>query len=334
MSLLSDLIAGIHARDRMTGWRRVAAHPETWTEAGIARRRDVVVGSQAITDGANRIRYVRAELFEAQGGVTDGELARLYLRRCRRQEIVRLGCTGPGDMARHRIPWSADQLPALEAARAPLYFDGTSREGEWAYVDLTAAFARLYLPLGLAPRYYRAGDLAADPILVRSAMAFERPEEWLRLKGPRNTLVGIAGSRGMITTWRKGQEVPVRRINDCFSPSIPAWCMDACSALAEDLIVRFGMATWTTDGGIVARDRAEEVCAYVRGAWGLDMTVRAEGPGRIWHATCWEIGEESTAQALRLDGGPVSAVGNWPTDWYRQRAVRGAQQLAGTLPRD
>jgi hypothetical protein len=331
--LIDELVDGIHYRDHTSGWTRRRADIAAWSQTGIDRRRKIVIGAYCVTDLAHHVRYVTPECWQPPyGGVTPGELARAYLRHCRRLQMWDLP---PGDLGRTRIPWHRSQVPSLIAGTAPLYYDGASREGEWAIVDIDACYASLYLPFGLAPTFYH--DVVQDKqgrdiegtcrSISVSTLVFDRPAEWLEVKAARNALVGVSGGGSGKFSWlERGQLKTRRAMNDCYSPSVVAWCLWCATAIARDMIHRFQFVTWATDGGILPAENAAAAVKWIADAWHLTASVRAAGPGRVWHATCWRVGDAETAhtegqraQATQC----LDRVQDCDPGWYRDRLAWG-----------
>jgi hypothetical protein len=219
----------------------------------------------------------------------------------------------------------------LETAQAPLYYDGTTHEGDFAVVDIDACYPSLYLPVGMAPRFFP--DLPALGLSRLSGDGppdWDRPAEWLAgPKAARNALVGITMTRGDTLEWlERGKVCHKKAINDCYSPSLAAWCVWCVGAVAVDLVRRFGFVTWATDGGVAPTgELADAAIVHVRDMWGLTATVRARGLGRVWNATTWAVGDHETAQPVKLDGEPVDLLPRVDVGWYRD-TLRWAQAQA------
>jgi hypothetical protein len=319
MALYEELRDGIFAHDKATGWERRRTCLANWTDKGLARMKNITVGAQCIVDQAAKVKYVDTEAWDDPNyGITDAELARAYIRHCRRLALFQLG-TYKGDMLKKCVPWRKAHLPALEAARAPLYYDGKAREGDWALMDLKACYPNLYVPVGLAPSFLLPNETYPNPSLGVSEVRFDRPGEWMEHKGPRTALVGICGLRGSITVLEHGSEVAKPVFNDCFSPSLVAWCLWCANAIAQDLIERFGFVTWATDGGICPATMATKAAAYVNGAWGLTLAVNAMDTGCVWHATSYQVGELATAQEERVPGLYHNQLLPLDVSWFRDR---------------
>jgi hypothetical protein len=181
----------------------------------------------------------------------------------------------------------------------------------------------------MAPRFYP--DMPAMGLSWLTGdgpQDWDRPDEWLAgPKKARNALVGICSTRGDTLEWlERGELRSKKAINDCYSPSLAAWCLWCVGAIARDLVEGFGFVSWATDGGICPLDRAADAVAALHRTWGLQASVRAQGQGRVWNATTWEIGAQRTGQEHRLDGGRVELVPDVDVEWYRQTLTWAQEQ--------
>jgi hypothetical protein len=246
-----------------------------------------------VTGAENQRRVIdvssgRGQIIMEEGpfAFATSELARPWLRRVHLQGARRRG------MGKHRVPWRHDALPLL-ALRPPRYWGGSPREGDWAYIDINHAYAQLWEALTL-DMYFRPEELC----LGFGSMAFVGVSELLHFPSGKEIFHTAGGSirSTRMTLVEHGNEV-VRDTtgwSKVLAPDLWGIMMTQLQSIAHEMVRDFGAVMWHTDGGIVPQAKAEACMQHMTGAWDLQASVRASGPGVVYGPTRWQIGETRT----------------------------------------
>jgi hypothetical protein len=303
MTLLQELETEATDRDLERGWVRenVKSLPELRNPELLAPFSRAYLGEKSLTVKDTRSRKI------VGGTIAPGELARLYVK-----HIMAEG----DDMLTKRIPWRRDALQFLD--RRPAYYFAGQCEGPFVLVDITACYATLYSRLALDVTYRPECD---PPIFGLGRGAFTRSSEWLEAKAPRNALWGNL-LRPKIREWRHGVPKDDALPNRFFAPDLTGIVLDACHAIAVEAVKR-GAMSWAVDGGTFRPDEGRSFIEWVESAFGLDVQVRAEGPGWIFGATSYQIGGAVTEDVRK------GMAHEWPeTNHLRKTTAKQRSWLA------
>ncbi len=249
----------------------------------------------------DRVKLFDEEMYANKAPlVTGAECARRYLhelvlapaRKQRRQ----------GSMAAKRVPWKGADLALLDLA-PPFYARAATSEelGDLAYVDISACYYSLFSPLSLDGGYRRGEWIGAGGLM------FPRVRELGAEKLLRNAIPGIARSRSIKVA--RGDTFPRERPaqNAFLAPALTGILMDTCHAIATMIVANTDCVYVCTDGFIVPARQAGLVREMLAEWWGLDSTIKAQGPGRVIAWGQWSVGGESTMSyreaAERADAG-------------------------------
>ena len=189
---------------------------------------------------------------------------------------------------------------ALLDLPSPLVYDGRRHEGEYAYVDLTAAFWSIYtkvtldLRASLRDSALHVGLGGCDLGLHADLLAGDSVA--------RNSLVGIARQtrRQVVTDGAIGQHVGPGK---WCSPGLWAFIVGVLSPLAR-YALSLGAVLVATDGYVLPLPAVGAMRAEVA-RWGLHCHVRAAGASLVTGVGSWRVGELSTARVRERPGPAV-----------------------------
>jgi hypothetical protein len=225
-------------------------------------------------------------------------------------------------MLRARVPWRRDAIPLAERT-APQFFEPLpERHAEpFALVDIDACFASIYSRLTLDVTYRPDCN---PPLLGLGRVVWQRRDEWVAAKGPRNSVCGML-KRPRLTEWRRGEERP-GAANRFFAPDLYGVIMDVANAIAEETCEQFRVTSWATDGGVIHEDDAAPWIAWLAARWGLVGSVRAAGPGWVFGCNSWSVGPDQTGDVAK------GRSRQWgPTDRVRRSGAYLRDMLAETM---
>ena len=274
MSIIDTLVDDVAAKPRL----EVDSLPR-WAEVEGPKRK-LLPASGRMVDISNR---PSTTVVEASVPVTDGELARPWLKRVHVAQRPKSG------MAAKRIPWQAEALKHLDM-QPPTYFSGEV-SGSLAYVDIRGAYASIYARSTLDV-HWRPGDL---PRLSFGRFDLLGAGELVGEKGIHVAVGGILRARKM-------------RVLDHGRPVVQdttAWARFLCPdlwglicwtlhAVAADAVSIFGATYVNKDGYVVAREKAAALVAHIAGEWAMEARVQAEGDGTVRALGAWSIGDHVT----------------------------------------
>lgn len=314
VTLLEELTTEANDRDDVGGWTRetVKVIPELRNPDLLKPFKRAYLGPHSLTVMDTKTRSV------VGGGVTHGELSRLYLKR-----VMKTGAEAGSQVLKKRIPWRRDAMQFMD--RHPAYFFKGQTGGPFELVDITACYATLYSRLTLDVTYRPETD---PPLLGLGKAAFLDAGEWLTTKGPRNAMWGSLLS-DHVREWRHGEPVDDRVPNRFFAPDLRGIIYDAAHAIALEATETFGALSWAADGGAFRPDEGQDFSRWLWDDWGLNATVRAEGPGWLFSPMSYSIGPTTTKDVkhgraiewqetdlLRHQG---SRQRRWLADIFKQR---------------
>lgn len=319
MNLLDELHGAIAARDAAGGWeRRKVGTIRAWGNPSLlAPYKRAWVGPYSSVVLDTRRREVVGEK------VSNGEIARAYLRRAMAEAAE---AEGRERLAR-RVPVTAyarklhaDPAIPYFYERPPSGLDGWP--GPFALVDVVACYASIYSTLTLDMTWRPDCD---PPLVGLGRIPFPRAEEWRQVKGPRNALLGCT-MRPTVTEWRHGAPLEGRIPNRFYAPDLHGFVLACVHQIAWAATRRFGAVTWSTDGGMFRPEHGRAFVGWLRATWGLEASIRTEGPGFVWSPNCWSVGGQETADVAH-HGARV-----WePYDSIRPLSERAAGLLARTV---
>ena len=296
---LASLRQAVLARDEAQGYRRHVVE-----EIAEYRRPELLrpytqawVSSRSCT-----IRDARLKKVIRGDEVSSGQIARAYLR-CQMERAAEE--TGRASLAR-RVPRQAGATE-MHASWTPAYFFSGEAAGPFALVDITACYWTLALRLGCIDLTWV--PTASPPLLGIGVIRVE-PDDVGSDKLVRNAIIGST-VRPHVTWWRHGTPVEDRMPNRFHAPDFFAAVLGATHAIASEAVRRFGALSWSVDGGAFRPEEGRAFIAWLARAWGLEATVRTEGPGWLWGPNCWTIGGLSTADVAKgraLHVGPYSSL--------------------------
>ncbi len=315
MSLVETLRGEMLLHDETSGWERRQV-----TEVAAVRKRELLapfrrawLGPQSLTIGDLRRRDVAVP-----GGITDGQMARAYLRR-----QLSTATESQGKKVDH-IHWSRGrEFPEL---MTPPYWwrplGGRPLPGPWSIVDVDACYwtisSRLALDMVFDPT-------TSPPLLGFGRIPHELPGDIARHKRLRNAIVGSM-TRRTLRDWRHGVEHDTSP-NRLYAPDHVGLVIGCVHQIAHAAVTRFGAVSWSVDGGAFRPDAGEQFISWLSETWGLAASVRATGPGVVWSPNAWSVGALETldvehGHAISWDR-PHSSVSPLP--------VKLVDQLARTM---
>lgn len=305
-ALIDELTHDATQRDEESGWKRE-------TVRSIAEWRDPDLlkpfGRAYLSETSLTIKDTRTRKLVGQR-ISTGEISRLYLKK-----VMTLASEGnPNAMIAKRVPYHRDAKQFLD--RHPAYYFAGQTGGPFALVDITACYASLYTRLTLDVTYRPETD---PPLFGLGRGVFPRAEEWVRTKGPRNAMFGTL-LRPFTREWRHGKPVDEAFPNRYFAPDLAGVVFDACHAIAETAIERFGALSWAVDGGVFRPEEARQFIEWLDVTYGLTATVRGEGPGWLFGATSYAIGPETTLDVEKGMAHEWPAVDNLRHTESRERS--------------
>ena len=274
MTLIDELTMAATNRDLERGWNRQTVNnlPELRNPELLEPFRHAYMGEKSLTIKDTRERRI------VGGVVAPGELARLYVK-----TIMAEG----DDMLAKRVPWRREALQFLD--RRPAYFFAGQCEGPFVLVDIVSCYATLYSRLTLDMTYRPDTD---PPMFGLGRGYFPRSDEWTIEKAPRNALWGNL-LRPKIREWRHGIPHDDALPNRFFAPDLTGIVLDACHAIASEAVKR-GALSWAVDGGVFRPEEGRSFMEWLRDTWGVESTIRADGPGWLFGATSYSIGATMT----------------------------------------
>jgi hypothetical protein len=263
---------------------------DKWLESeGPKRRLIIPTPGEPIQGKVQRravdITHGRGSVFMEDGPAAfmDCELARPWLRR------VRLSGTYRWGMGKCRVPWRHESLSLL-GLRPPRFWGGRTVRGDFAYIDLTRAYAQLWSALTL-DMYFRP----EQNMLGLGSMEFLGLDEVTPIAAIIHTAGGSIRSTSM-SVFDCGTE-KVRQTTSwskILAPDLWGVMMTQLNAVAHEMVRDFQAVLWHTDGGVVPLSLAPQAIRHLAAAWRLVATVRASGAGTIYGPTRWQIGETKT----------------------------------------
>ena len=278
MSLVDDLTAGVLERDR-PGWvRREISHHEF--DKMVLEDLDAIdrafVGRAHITVPSQKTRWIVYTGYP----VTDGELAREYLRRCYKAS-----------------PWGGPPTLKPKAShpywrkRAPV-MAAPVKHRHLAYVDIGHAYWNI-------ARHYQADvTLTRDKNrFLPGVVPFLFPDVIDADRRLRHTLMGTIFSHSLAWT-RYGAWVEAPVCSPFANPSLLRICYDTLQAVASDIVSKFETFAWLTDAAIVNADQAENVIEHLERHWHLPARLVAEGMGAVWSPSTYRVGPKATANIV------------------------------------
>lgn len=313
MTLVTDLAGQIDQRDEQRGWTRephrdplalVAAGKLDSVKRAFVSGKPNAPQSLAIEDW--RLRLIHDEVWRIPGP----ELARQYLRYSLTDWLAEHGKR----LDYPRIPWRKQALSLGLSEGAPAqWFEPPEHDGgPWSYVDAQACYPSIIARLSPVCEY-RPGW--PRPLLRLIGPEWPRVGEWIGDADPepRTAWYGCLRAHKGVPELRRGQlTTNGGAVNRWFSPDLIGIVMDACHALAGELIALCPSAcAWNTDALVCRPDDAPLAIAHARRRWGLSMRVEAEGPGFVWGRVTHAIGPRLTKDVAKGKAerhGPMSTL--------------------------
>lgn len=232
-------------------------------------------GGRAAWDCQAQERLVHISLPEAPDA---SELARPWLRHC----------VDVSGTKRTRIPWSNDQFSWLSIPQ-PLHLAQVGElRGEWAMVDIEAAYYSIYSALSLDLEYKRD----RGTMTIRD-VAFDGHEQIAPHKLARNMAAGIIRSTHR-TIWEGGTVHEERSHNTLLAPQLWALIADTMHAIARRAVEGYGAVFVNTDGYIVPAGHADGLITELADDWCLKASVRASGKAALQSYTSYQVGDHTT----------------------------------------
>jgi hypothetical protein len=229
---------------------------------------------------------------------TQPDLVREFLR----DKIKRQLPKGAG-FGGHRL-WHGAELKLLDIP-APLHFVGGTVRGEYAYVDLIAAFYTMYRQIGFYDPH-----ITSTGKLLRGWVDLEGVEMFGRDHLARNSLVGIARAR-RFEEFHHGRREVVHHAGQFTSPGLWGAIVWRLREIARDAVASFGAVYVATDGYIVPAERSASFADYL-GARGLRSRVLGVGDAIVNGLGSYAVGEygklkdrPDTPAISNLDGASV-----------------------------
>lgn len=237
----------------------------------------VYVGADYVTVPALGLKYVHpsADYYP----FTAGEMARGWL------DWV-LERAGRGRVEMGRLSSVAEVGPAL-------FFDPPAdRGGEWVMLDVKAAYWTLYSRVALDCLFgwvggeivYRPGQLAV-PVEDRAWVAAEKPL--------RNAAWGLM-LPGQLSWYEGGQYRSKPRSGGYVAHGVTQLVYATMNAIAANCR-ELGAVMWLTDAAICRPEQAPAIASHIESYWGLNVAVKASGPGHLYGLGDYRIGELQTA---------------------------------------
>ena len=216
--------------------------------------------------------------------VTDGELARQYLR------------TVYEDLPQKR----QNPKSSLFEWEAPIFTAPVTNRA-LAYVDIEAAYWQIV-------SVFRPDDVVLSNGAVAGGEAdWIEPATVAGDRGLRHAVVGSIFANSILVH----EHGKPRRIL-ASSPWTNGWlkrhCMQVLHAIAGELAGEGRLHSFMTDAAIVDWRTQEEIVHWLSGTWGLRARVKAQGMGSVWSPTTYEVGEQRSMDLVNGTTTRTSAV--------------------------
>jgi len=248
-------------------------------------------GLNSLTDPSTTTKYLDASI---PGGITSSELARLYMKLCWRAGLAQH--PEIDGMATARVPWQRDALPLLKL-QPPVYYrpgplDGL-HQGEYAYIDLTAAYWQISRVATLDMRYRPARRYLGHGIIP-----WYDTEDVAQLKQMRVAINGIARSSTINVVKRGVIETRQMRGGAVFlAPDLTGYLMHTMQAIAASIIDNFDCPMVLTDAYIVPAESAHDVLEFLGDYWRMPGRIEAIGQGALYAVGCYQVGAKKSKHA-------------------------------------
>lgn len=268
--LRKRLAAGVRARDKVNGWKRVevssyeifakTSNSDNW----LGERPQVFIGSYSVTDMKERIRYIDTDAWP----IPPGELARYYLHE-------QFG-SRPRILRRQIKPYMKRNAPAFCEPRVGLL----------AYIDLNHAYWEII-------RHY---PFTTDFLASKRRMIYPDHNLWPDAEDIdgdrplRHALVGTLFTKN-IRFYHYGHEKTHPVPGRWCQPSLYRICMDTLHAMARDVYQNFELWGWLTDACIITEKDSEDLLDFLSERWHFGAKREAAGPGVIYNPTSYRIGD-------------------------------------------
>jgi hypothetical protein len=284
MTLISDLTIEATERDLEHGWQResVKAIAELKNPELLKPHAHAYLSDTSVTIRDTKTRRV------VGGGITNGELARRYLKRTM-SEGAALG----NPKLLRCVPYRKEAMQFME--RRPAYHFAGQTGGPFTLVDIKACYATLYSRMTLDLVYRPETN---PPLLGIGRAVFPQASEWLETKGPRNALWGTLLNQTGVE-WRHGTRTENAYPNQFFAPDLRGLVYDAIHAIAQEAIHSFGALSWAVDGGCFRPEEGRAFAEWLADSFGLTAEIRAEGPGWLFGPTSYQVGPLVTLDAKK-----------------------------------
>lgn len=278
------------------------------TRDWLAQFERVYVGAESITVADTRQKLLSWRTYP----VTNGELARAYLRR--------LFAKG------HRTPLMATAANVGFNAQAPLYCEPV-RHRLLSYIDIESAYWQLISP-------YRPDDmpLAASRSVNTGTLDWWRPDEVRETRGLRHAIAGTMWANRL--EWcSRGTWTATLTAKRWSNPWMKRHVMHTLHALVSDLMATVTVHAWLTDAAIVDAGDATVVLDHLRDRWHLSARVVETGMGAVWNMTSYSVGEKRSLGVVNGRIPDASAFSNLAVpaegiSWLREERLR----VAGSPP--
>lgn len=286
-------------KDVRTAWRRTVVHDEHLAqlaeaavrgEDGLAGR--VFVNGDSLTVIDAHQRYVAASAPYAP--YTAGELARAWL-----QSVL--------DRAGRTRVSNAQLVGGLRLSPALFFDPPADRGGEWAMVDVKAAYWTLYSRRALDCMFRVSTGFDWDPgnrgewrpgvlTIPEGDLAWVGEEKALR-----NAAWGVM--QGGNISWYEGGAIRSKPSRSRYAaPDLVQFVLAQMNAVAAEARA-LGAVMWLTDAAICRPDQVNLIRDVLHARWGLDVALKAYGGGYLYGLGDYEIGDLETAGEHEQRGG-------------------------------
>lgn len=286
MTLATDLLTSIDARDQEGGWIREP----------VPRARDVIpklgnvkrawAGTAQVTIADTKVKLIDA----TAAPHPPAEIARAYLRHSLAPWFEE---QPKRSMRRKRIPYHRQALDFCSIPPPEFYTPPRDDGGPWTYLDIRSCFPSIIARLSPVCEY-RPGW--PKPLLHCVGPAWPQVDEWMTQTESIRPWYGMLRKSDGVPELRYGKEIETPGRGRWFSPDLIGALFDTLHAVVGELrILCPSLCRWNTDGGFCRPEHAPLAVAHCRERWGLDLVVKAEGPGFVWGRITWHIGELMSA---------------------------------------
>jgi len=299
--------------------RRVVSGKELRTITDHLRRQAIyhTLGSSSIFVPSTQVKYMDEAVCKLWCDLDDythmmmpGEAARVEMNRAF-PELERVGWNGPH--------------VCLFDMRVPLHYEGAQR-GEYAYIDLKAAYWQIYRRLWLDVAY-PCGLYGKYPLDVVA----EQLKDW---KAARNALIGLVRSRSVVGV-RGTRRFTLSTKNKFLSPCLWATVMSILHWIAHEAL-KHGAVYINTDGYIFPSQTLWHIDGFMEFLIDheINFEIRTTGEGEIVSWNNYQIGQfrtKSNELGLTTKSKEFSNVRqtarNWGKYWQSIGAIHRTNHL-------